>query len=1221
MWLLPTPGAAESDAELLAGNNDLLSITQPAIIQKIHYDFLKAGSDIIETNTFNGQSISQSDYGLEHAVRDINLAGCKVARAACDQAEAEDGRKRYVAGAIGPTSRTLSVSPSVENPAFRNATFDGIKDAYKEQIDALVAGGCDILMVETIFDTLNAKAALFAIDEYFDETEHPLLPVFISGTIVDNSGRTLSGQTTEAFWLSMAHSRPFAIGLNCALGAKDMRAYIERLSKCANCYILCYPNAGLPNAMGGYDETPDQTADALQSFCKDGLLNMVGGCCGTTHEHIKTITAMCKDTTPRVPTVVQPMLRLSGLEPFELTDNVPFVNVGERCNVAGSGIFKKAVVGTQDDRKPNWDKMLAIAVKQVEDGAQVIDLNFDEGMLDSASIMTKFCNLLATEPSVAKVPFMIDSSKFDVITNGLKCIQGKCIVNSISLKVGEEMFLEQARIVKRFGAAVIIMAFDEKGQAATIEDKVRICTRAYRLLVDVVQFPAEDIIFDPNILTVATGIEEHNAYAINFIKASTILRDTLPGCHISGGVSNLSFGFRGNNDLREAMHSVFLYHAIRAGMDMGIVNAGMITIYDDIEKELLKLAEDVILMRTPEASDNLLEFSLTMKKGAKKETDSEKLKWREEPVQKRLEISLVKGIVEFIDADTAEALELVGKPLSVIEGPLMAGMNVVGDLFGAGKMFLPQVIKSARVMKKAVAYLLPFLEAEKAAKLLANPEMKEERQNCIVLATVKGDVHDIGKNIVGVVLGCNNFKVIDLGVMCSCDKIIDAAIEHQADVVGLSGLITPSLDEMVYVAKEMTRKGMTIPLLIGGATTSKMHTAVKIQPNYKHGVVHVLDASRSVPVCQCLPDAGKREEFLADVEEEYEALREDHYAGLEERHYLTLEQARAKKLSVDWSQPNAVPGAPAFIGTKSFKDFSLERLRDAIDWNPFFAVWQIRGKYPNRGYPKVFNDPDVGIEAKKLFDDATAMLEEIVTGKLLTAKGVVGFWPANSVGDDIELYADESRTEKLSMLRTLRQQAEKETSDPYLALSDFVPDKETGLKAHVGMFAVSAGCGLDVLKAQYDEDLDDYKKIMADALADRLAEAFAEVLHQDVRKDTSIWGYAADETLGIEDLIKVKYQGIRPAPGYPSQPDHTEKAAMWELMKAAEQSDIVLTESLAMLPASSVSGLYFASSASQYFSVGKICKDQVDEYAVRKSMSVEETERWLAPILGYDDTA
>eukprot|EP00898_Chlorokybus_atmophyticus_P000980 jgi/Chlat1/1883/Chrsp145S02203 len=1230
----------------LKGDNDVLVITRPDIIEAIHREYLAAGADIIETNTFNATSISQADYELQarEEVLLINKKAAEVARRAVDDFTRQTPDKpRFVAGAIGPTNRTLSVSPSVENPAFRACTYDEIVTSYYEQIEGLVAGGVDLLLVETIFDTLNAKAALYAIDLFFKD--HSVeLPIFVSGTIVDMSGRTLSGQTNESFWISINHAKPLAVGLNCALGAKDMQKYVERLSEVADTHVFCYPNAGLPNAMGGYDEKPAEMAEQIRPFFEAGILNALGGCCGTTPDHIKAMAELAAQYPPRKLPVIEPRLRLSGLEPLIYNPGTDystyrdtFVCIGERCNVAGSSIFKKAII----DGK--MDKALDIALKQVlldvlvAAGADVIDINMDDGLIDGVSAMTKFVNLLVSEPEASKVPFMIDSSKFHVVEAGLRCSQGKCIVNSISLKGGEAEFLKQASIVKRHGAAVVVMAFDEQGQAATFEEKVRICQRAYKLLVEEIDFVPDDIIFDPNILTIGTGMAEHANYAIDFIRSVREIKRMCPGAKISGGVSNIAFSFRGNDVVRRAFHSAFLYHACLHGMDMGIVNTAQVKAdeYHKIPKDLLEHVEDVLLNRCDDATERMLEFAAQLdarNKPASQAAVAVK-SWRDEPVEKRIEHALVKGIDEFVVRDTEEARAggRYVRPLHIIEGPLMDGMNIVGDLFGAGKMFLPQVIKSARVMKRAVAHLIPFMEEEKRLARLANPDAAEEKESnagVMVIATVKGDVHDIGKNIVAVVLGCNNYKVIDLGVMTPCDKILAAAKEHKADVIGLSGLITPSLDEMVHVAREMEKQGLKIPLLIGGATTSKMHTAVKIAPQYSGPAVHVLDASRSVTVVQSLLDPNKKEEFNADIADTYAEMREEFYASLEDRKYLPIAKARANHLKVDWSLPENKPVTPSFLGNKVLTDFPLEQVLEDIDWNPFFQargscylrdgelVWQLRGRYPNRGFPKIFNDETVGAEAKRLFEEANAMLKDIVDKKLLQLRGIVGFYPANSDGDDIIIYTDESRSEVLTTFYTLREQGEKETEQPYLALSDFVAPVGSGVKDYLGMFAVSAGFGLDEMIQKFKDTHDDFSYIMAEALADRLAEAFAEVLHEIVRKE--YWGYAKDENLSAEDKLKVKYQGIRPAPGYPSQPDHTEKTTMWNLMAIQDQTSIELTESLAMLPAASVSGLYFANKCSEYFAVGKITSDQVHDYAARKGMPVQECEKWLGPMLSYE---
>jgi len=1210
-------------AKELKGNNDLLSLTRPDVINEIHQRYFAAGADFCETNTFSGTTVAQADYALEHLVYEINYKSAKLAKMAAMQVEKDTGIRKFVAGAIGPTNRTLSISPKVENAAFRNITFKELVTAYKEQTHALVEGGCDLIFVETIFDTLNAKAALFALDEYYEEygIKTSQMPVVISGTIVDMSGRTLSGQTTEAFWVSVRHAQPICVGLNCALGPDQMRPFMTRLSNCATCFTHAYPNAGLPNAMGGYDLSPADMAPKLRQWAMDGLVNMVGGCCGTTPDHIKAIADAVKDVKPSRTIPEHPNhMRLSGLEDLTLTPDSVFQNIGERCNVAGSIRFKKLIVAN------DWGKAAEIAQKQVEDGAQLLDINFDDGMLDGEDCMRKFCNLIATEPEIAKIPMVVDSSKFHICVAGLECLQGKCIVNSISLKVGEAEFKSQAKLIKRYGAAVIVMAFDEEGQAADCEAKVRICQRAYKMLVEEVNFNPVDIVFDLNILTICTGLEEHNNYGVDFIKATKIIKDTCPGAKISGGLSNLSFSFRGLEVIREAMHSVFLYHAIKNGMDMAIVNAGNLPIYDDIDPALREMCESAVLNTSGEATEKLLERAEQEKEriaaikagggdgGAKKAA----AEWRSAPVKERLIHALLKGIDEFIEADTEEARsdkDAYPAPLQIIEGPLMEGMNIIGDLFGAGKMFLPQVIKSARVMKKAVAYLTPFMEEEKARKLAENPDLAQKKTGCVLMATVKGDVHDIGKNIVGVVLGCNNYNVVDMGVMCPCHDILDKAAEVGADVIGLSGLITPSLDEMVTVAKEMQRRNLKVPLLIGGATTSRMHTAVKIEPCYANApVMHVLDASRAVAVVSSLLDDNLKDDFAAETRELYEEMREEHYASLEERKFKSLAQARGMALRTEWK--GRAPAKPSFLGKRKYANVPLEELLPYIDWNPFFAVWQLRGKYPNRGYPRIFEDETVGAEAKKVFDDAQKMLKSICDGRKLQANAVAAFYPANAVGDDIEVYEDDTRTKVLETLCTLRQQELREEQGEYLAMSDFIAPKESGVADYIGLFAVTAGIGMDKLLAAHEEKNDDYGKIMAQALGDRLAEALAEKLHRDVR--VSEWGYSADEQMDAEDMLKVKYQGIRPAPGYPSQPDHTEKDKMWKLLQAQDLASIELTESMAMLPAASVSGLYFANPESKYFAVGKIQKDQVTDYAARKQMDLETCERWLAPMLGYD---
>lgn len=1202
----------------LKGNNDLLSITQPQVIYNIHKEYLQAGADIIETNTFSSTSIAQADYGLQHLAYRLNKTSAELARKAADDVFKQTGCKRYVAGAVGPTNRTLSISPSVEKPDFRNITFDELVEAYTEQVSGLLDGGADILLVETIFDTANAKAALFAIELLF-EKKNERKPLFISGTIVDRSGRTLSGQTGEAFVISVSHAKPLCIGLNCALGATEMRPFIEAIGKSTSAFVLCYPNAGLPNTFGGYDETPEVTASSLKEFAMDGLVNIVGGCCGTTPGHIRAISEAVSHCQPRAPAaeIYHEYLQLSGLEPFRIGPYTNFVNIGERCNVAGSRKFAKLIMAG------NYEEALSIAKAQVEMGAQVLDINMDEGMLEGPAAMARFCTFIASEPDIARVPLCIDSSNFSVIEAGLKCCQGKCIVNSISLKEGEQEFLQRATTVKRYGAAVVVMAFDEEGQATGTDRKVEICTRAYKLLVNKVGFDPNDIIFDPNILTIGTGMEEHSDYAVNFIGATKLIKDTLPRARVSGGLSNLSFSFRGMEAIREAMHGAFLYHAIKDGMDMGIVNAGNLPVYDNIDKELLLLCENLIWNRDPEATDKLLLYAQNNVKGGKKMVQTED--WREEAVEARLEYALIKGIDKYVLEDVEECRTQVARytrPLHIIEGPLMNGMKVVGDLFGAGKMFLPQVIKSARVMKKAVGHLIPFMEKEREEMmaLTGSTEDTDPYQGTVVLATVKGDVHDIGKNIVSVVLGCNNFRVIDLGVMVPCNHILREAVAHKADIIGLSGLITPSLDEMIHVAKEMERLGMSTPLLIGGATTSKTHTAVKIAPRYSSPVIHVLDASRSVVVCSQLMDNVMKEEYFEELKEEYEEIRHDHYESLKDRQYLSLNQAREKALHIDWSSVPK-PVCPQFLGTRVFEWYDLNSLLDFIDWKPFFDVWQLRGKYPNRGYPKIFNDKTVGSEARHLFDDAQQLLNQMIDTSGLTGRGIVGFWRAQSQGDDIYVYQDDvivhENTEPIAVFHGLRQQVEKDTSnsEPYLCLSDFIAPVDSGVPDYIGVFAVAV-FGAEELSQQFQAKGDDYNSIMVKALADRLAEAFAEELHARVRKD--LWGYSAEEALQTSDLLRVRYQGIRPAAGYPSQPDHTEKSTMWSLAAIQDKTGISLTESFAMKPAASVSGLYFSNPQASYFAVGKITEEQVEDYAMRKGMDVSVVKKWLAPILAYD---
>lgn len=1184
----------------LKGNNDLLSLTQPEIIKNIHRAYFEAGSDIVETNTFNGTSISQADYKTEHLAYEINFEAARIAKQAAEEyTKMDPSRPRFVAGALGPTNKTASLSPDVNDPGFRAVSFDQLAEAYYEQVRGLADGGVDILLVETIFDTLNCKAALFAISRYFDETGVEL-PVMISGTIVDQSGRTLSGQTTEAFYISVSHARNLlSVGLNCALGSKQMRPFIQELSQMANCFISVYPNAGLPNEFGGYDETAKEMADIIKDYASDGLVNIVGGCCGTTPEHIKFMSKAVKGLEPRKIPAVEPYLKLSGLEPLVIRPESNFVNIGERTNVAGSKKFARLI------REENYEEALEIARQQVEGGAQVIDVNMDEGLLDSEKVMVRFLNLLVAEPDISKVPVMIDSSKWSVIEAGLKCLQGKCIVNSISLKEGEEKFIEHARKVLQYGASVVVMAFDEQGQADSLERKTEICSRAYKILTEKVGMAPQDIIFDPNILTVATGIEEHNNYAIYFIEAARWIKQNLPFAKVSGGVSNLSFSFRGNDLVREAMHSAFLFHAIKAGLDMGIVNAGQLEVYEEVPKDLLELVEDVIFNRRADATERLVDFAEKVKQKDKSQVKEDA--WRELPVEERLKHALVKGIVSHIEEDTEEARLKLPSALDVIEGPLMAGMNVVGDLFGSGKMFLPQVVKSARVMKKSVAHLIPFIEAEKARNSAGRSAGK------VLLATVKGDVHDIGKNIVGVVLGCNNYEVVDLGVMVPAAKILQAAVDEKVDVIGLSGLITPSLDEMVNIAKEMERLQMKVPLLIGGATTSRVHTAVKIAPRYSGPVVHVLDASRSVPVVSSLISRDNSDAFVEKMKNEYDALREDHQRRQAAKNFISLEEARSNKLQTDWNA--ALITKPAKTGVTVLEDYSLSELRQYIDWTPFFQAWELKGKYPS-----ILKDPDCGKEASKLFDDAQRLLDEVIENKLLQANGVFGLYPANSTGnDDIEILSPDGNNGVLAVLHALRQQGSKTSGAANIALSDFIAPKESGKKDYIGTFAVTAGIGIEKVIKRFEKEHDDYNVIMIKALADRLAEAFAERLHQRVR--TEFWGYEAEECLTNEELIKEQYRGIRPAPGYPAQPDHTEKKIIFDLMKVQENTSIQLTESLAMYPAASVCGIYFAHPQAKYFNVGKIGKDQLLDYHKRKGMSIKETEKWLSPVLNYEPDA
>ncbi len=1178
----------------LKGNNDLLLLTKPEVVRSVHDAYLEAGAEIIETNTFNSTRIAMADYGMESLAYELSEAGARLVRDCCDAFEQADGRPRYCAGVLGPTNRSASISPKVEDAGFRNITFDELVAAYAESTRGLIAGGADLILVETIFDTLNAKAALFAVEQVFEE-DGLRLPIMISGTITDQSGRTLTGQTTEAFFNSVAHSRPFSVGLNCALGAKDLRAYIQELARVAPCYVTVHPNAGLPNEMGGYDESPAYTAGILKEFAEAGFLNVVGGCCGTTPAHIKTIAEAVRGIAPHKPAAPAPALRLSGLEPITLTEGQNFVNVGERTNVTGSAKFKQLILAG------NYDEALAVARQQIEAGAVVIDINFDEGMLDAHEAMRTFLNLAAGEPAIARVPLMLDSSKWSVIETGLKCIQGKGIVNSISLKEGEAEFIRQATLVRRYGAAVIVMAFDEQGQADTVERKVSICERAYRILVDRVGFDPSDIIFDPNIFAIGTGIEEHNGYAVAFIEATRQIKALLPHARISGGVSNVSFSFRGNNPVREAIHAVFLYHAVAAGMDMGIVNAGALTLYSDIPPALLERVEDVVLNRRPDATERLLEVADSVKGDATKK--SADLTWRLAPVHERLSHALVHGIADFVVEDTEEARKLAERPIEVIEGPLMDGMNIVGDLFGSGKMFLPQVVKSARVMKRAVAHLIPYIEAEK----LSGGDTRAKGK--VLMATVKGDVHDIGKNIVGVVLQCNNYEVIDLGVMVPPAKILEAARREKVDIIGLSGLITPSLEEMSFLASEMQREGFTIPLLIGGATTSKVHTAVKIEPNYSGPVVHVLDASRAVGVASALLSDTGRDDFVRDTRVEYEEVRVRRAERQRDLKRQTLAEARAHKPTIDLTVP--VP-TPTFEGVRTFDDIALEELTPRIDWTPFFQTWELAGHYP-----AILEDPVVGEAARNLFADAKAMLVKIVGERWLTARAVVGFFRANSDGaEDIVLDRATSDEQRRTVLHTLRQQMVKADGRPNYALADFVAPAESGVQDWMGMFAVTAGIGLDAKVAAFEAANDDYNSILVKALADRLAEALAERMHERVR--TELWGYAPNERLDNREIIRENYQGIRPAPGYPACPDHTEKGTLFRVLEATERAGITLTESFAMLPTAAVSGYYFWRPEAQYFGVGKIERDQVEDYARRKGIPVPEAERWLAPNLNYD---
>ncbi|WP_232062464.1 methionine synthase [Mycobacterium novum] len=1183
----------------LQGNNDLLTLTQPEIIEGIHREYLEAGADILETNTFNANAISLSDYDMADLSYELNYAGAALARKAADEYSTGD-KPRYVAGTIGPTTRTASISPDVNDPGARNVSYDQLVAAYLEAANGLVDGGADIILIETIFDSLNAKAAVFAVETLFEERGRRW-PVIISGTITDASGRTLSGQVTEAFWNSIRHARPIAVGLNCALGAPEMRPYIAEMARIADTHVSCYPNAGLPNAFGEYDEDPERQASYIAEFAEAGLVNLVGGCCGTAPEHIAEIAKVVEGKPPRELPTIEVATRLAGLEPLNITDDSLFVNIGERTNITGSARFRNLI------KAEDYDTALSVALQQVEVGAQVIDINMDEGMIDGVAAMDRFTKLIASEPDISRVPVMIDSSKWEVIEAGLKNVQGKPIVNSISMKEGEEKFIREARLCRKYGAAVVVMAFDEQGQADNLERRKEICGRAYRVLTEQVGFPAEDIIFDPNCFALATGIEEHATYGIDFIEACAWIKENLPGVHISGGISNVSFSFRGNNPVREAIHAVFLYHAIKAGLDMGIVNAGALVPYDSIDSELRERIEDVVLNRRPDAAERLLEIAERFNSSGEGTRDADLAEWRNLPARERITHALVKGIDAHVDEDTeelrAEIAAAGGRPIEVIEGPLMDGMNVVGDLFGAGKMFLPQVVKSARVMKKAVAYLLPYIEAEK------QPGEDDHTNGTIVMATVKGDVHDIGKNIVGVVLQCNNYTVVDLGVMVPAEKILTAAREYDADMIGLSGLITPSLEEMAGFAAEMEREGLEIPLLIGGATTSSAHTAVKIAPRRSAPVIWVKDASRSVPVVAALLDDKQRPALLESTAADYASLRERH-AQKNERPMVPLEKARANRTPIEWD--GYTPPVPVIgTGVWEFLDYDLAELREYIDWQPFFNAWEMKGRFPD-----ILNNPASGEAARKLYNEAQQMLDTAIEEKWLTANAVIGFFPANAVGDDVEVYTDDTRTEVLTMFYNLRQQGAHRPGIPNRSLGDYIAPKETGLADYIGAFAVTAGLGSGEKIAEFKEALDDYSAILLESVADRLAEAFAERMHQRVRKE--FWGFQPDEALDNDALIAEKYQGIRPAPGYPACPEHTEKATIWKLMDVQERTRIELTDSMAMWPGAAVSGLYFSHPQSQYFVIGRLAQDQVADYAKRKGWTLAEAERWLGSNLGYN---
>ncbi len=1177
----------------LKGNHDLLNLSRPDVVGQIHRDYFLAGADIVETNTFNANAISQADYGTQDSVYDINFASAVLARKVADEFTAENPAKpRFVAGSLGPTNRTASLSPDVNRPGFRATTFDQLADAYREQARGLIDGGADLLLIETVFDTLNCKAALFGITSLIEEKGADVL-IGVSGTITDASGRTLSGQTIEAFWISISHAPLFCVGINCSLGAAEMRPYVESLSNIANVPLIVFPNAGLPNELGEYDQTAQVMKGLIREFGKSGFFNIAGGCCGTTPDHIRAIADAVADLPPRIIPALNPYTQLSGLEALTIRPDSNFVNIGERTNVTGSKIFANLI------REGNYTKALSVAMHQVENGAQILDVNMDEGLLDSKQVMVDFLLLMSAEPDIAKLPFMIDSSKWDIIEAGLKCVQGKCIVNSISMKEGEAAFLHHAKLVRRYGAAVVVMAFDEEGQADTIERKVSICHRAYRLLTEEIGFPPQDIIFDPNIFAIGTGISEHNDYAINFIEATKMIKALCPGTKISGGVSNVSFSYRGNNAVREAMHASFLYHAIRAGMDMGIVNAGMIEVYEEVDPVLLKLVEDVIFNRDPNATEALTTYADEVK--TKGKTITREQAWRDENVQSRLSHALVKGITEYIEEDTEEARQLYARPLEVIEGPLMDGMNIVGELFGQGKMFLPQVVKSARVMKTAVAYLTPYIEAEKK-------HGEQTFKGKILMATVKGDVHDIGKNIVGIVLACNNYEILDLGVMVPAEKILRIAVEEKVDIIGLSGLITPSLDEMVHVAAEMERQGFELPLLIGGATTSRLHTALKIEPKYNKGpVVHVLDASKCVGVASSLlsEDKVKRSAFVEEMRSNYEQMRIAR-EGKQGKRFLSLEAARANRFLPDWS--SYTPAIPKKTGIWTLKDYDLAELREYIDWTPFFSSWQLSGHYP-----QILKDPVVGKEAKNLWDDAQKMLDKMVAEKWIKANAVIGLFPAHSDMDDIIIYTDEGRDNVLMTVHHLRQQVVKAPGQPNYCLSDFVAPVESGKRDYIGGFAVTSGLEIEEKVKAFEKVHDDYSAILLKALADRFAEAFAERMHERVRKEW--WGFVPDEKLGNDELIAESYQGIRPAPGYPACPDHTEKTLLFDLLNASDETGIILTESMAMYPAASVSGWYFSHPESKYFPVSGIDKDQLEDYALRKGMTMREAERWLGPLL------